>query len=214
MFFLLVKWLALRAGQRQGGVFRFPPPYLWTPLSPQRVKGCSPLTIPKRKSKPKNASRLAKRIFLCFSHLRLRRRFYLSAELHALQGRNTRCEAANRRNEKKAFSAAASFFPFRPLLRGLKGASSPFLATATTAACGGYREELLGQRPAGCERQRSRRWEPQPVGSRASKVAGAFLVLFWHAKENLASPQPRFNPRHKRVIDPSQKCPSKSPSIS
>ena len=23
-------------------------------------------------------------------------------------------------------------------------------------------EELLGQRPAGCERQRSRRWEPQP----------------------------------------------------
>ena len=35
-------------------------------------------------------------------------------------------------------------------------------ATATTAASGGNREELLGQRPAGCERQRSRRWEPQP----------------------------------------------------
>ena len=63
MFFLLVKRLALRAGQRQGGVFRLPPPYLWTPLSPQRVKGCSPLTIPMRKSKPKNASRFAKRIF-------------------------------------------------------------------------------------------------------------------------------------------------------
>ena len=62
-FFLSVKWLALRAGQRQGGVFRLPPPYLWTPLSPQRVKGCSPLTIPKKKSKPKNASRFAKRIF-------------------------------------------------------------------------------------------------------------------------------------------------------
>ena len=114
-------------GQRQGGVFRFPPPYLWTPLSPQRVKGCSPLTSPKKKSKPKNASRFAKRIFLCFSHLRLRRRFYISAELHALRGRNTSCEAANRRNEKKAFSAAASFFPFRQPLRGLKGASSPFL---------------------------------------------------------------------------------------
>ena len=127
MFFLTVKWLALRAGQRQGGVFRLPPPYLWTPLSPQRVKGCSPLTIPKRKSKPKNASRFAKRIFLCFSHLRLRRRFHVVAELHALRKRNTRCEAASRRNEKKAFSAAASFFPFRPLLRGLKGASSPFL---------------------------------------------------------------------------------------
>ena len=127
MFSPLVKWLALRAGQRQGGVFRLPPPYLWTPLSPQRVKGFSPLTIPKRKSKPKNASRFAKRIFLCFSHLRLRRKFHLSAELHALQGRNTSCEAANRRNEKKAFSAAASFFPFRQLLWGLKGASSPFL---------------------------------------------------------------------------------------
>ena len=127
-FFLLVKRLALRAGQRQGGVFRIPPPYLWTPLSPQRVKGCSPLTSPKKKSKPKNASRFAKRIFfLCFSHLRLRRRFYLSAELHALRGRNTCCEAANRRNEKKALSAATSFFPFRQPLRGLKGASSPFL---------------------------------------------------------------------------------------
>ena len=68
-----------------------------------------------------------KRIFLCFSHLRLRRRFHVVAELHALQGRNASCEAASRRNEKKAFSAAASFFPFRPLLRGLKGASSPFL---------------------------------------------------------------------------------------
>ena len=108
-------------------MFRIPPPYLWTPLSPQRVKGCTPLTIPKKKSKPKNASRFAKRIFLCFSHLRLRRRFYLSAELHALRGRNTSCEAANRRNEKKALSAATSFFPFRLPLRGLKGASSPFL---------------------------------------------------------------------------------------
>ena len=116
-----------------------------------RIKGCSPLIIPKELSKPKNASRSAKRIFLCFSHLRLRRRFYLSAELHALRGRNTRCEAANWRNEKKALSAATSFFPFRLLLRGLKGASSPFLATATTAACGGNREELLGPRSAGHE---------------------------------------------------------------
>ena len=66
-FFLAFKWLALRAGQRQGGVFRIPPPYLWTPLSPQRVKGCSPLTIPKMRSKPKNASRFAKRIFFCAS---------------------------------------------------------------------------------------------------------------------------------------------------
>ena len=38
-----------------------------------------------------------------------------------------------------------------PSFLGLKGASSPLFATATTAASGGYREELLGQRPAGCE---------------------------------------------------------------
>ena len=66
MFFLAVKWLALRAGQRQGGVFRLPPPYLWTPLSPQRVKGCSPLTIPKRKSKPKMLA-AALNAFFCAS---------------------------------------------------------------------------------------------------------------------------------------------------
>ena len=121
MFSLLVKWLALRAGQRQGGVFRIPPPYLWTPLSPQRVKGCSPLTIPKMRSKPKNASRFAKRIFLCFSHLRLRRRFHVSAGRYRQQRGNTSCEAANRRNEKKALSAATSFFPFRQLLRDYQG---------------------------------------------------------------------------------------------
>ena len=121
MFFLSVKWLALRAGQRQGGVFRIPPPYLWTPLSPQQVKGCSPLTNPKKKSKPKNASRFAKRIFLCFSHLRLRRRFQALAELYRQQRGNTSCGAANRRNEKKAFSEAASFFPFRQLLRDYQG---------------------------------------------------------------------------------------------
>ena len=102
-------------------MFRIPPPYLWTPLSPQRVKGCSPLTSPKKKSKPKNASRFAKRIFLCFSHLRLRRRFHVSAGRYRQQRGNTSCEAANRRNEKKALSAATSFFPFRQLLRDYQG---------------------------------------------------------------------------------------------
>ena len=37
-------------------MFRFPPPYLWTPPTPQRVKGCTPLTILKKKSKHKKAS--------------------------------------------------------------------------------------------------------------------------------------------------------------
>ena len=43
-------------GQRQGGVFRLPPPYLWTPPTPQQAKGCTPLTILKKKSKHKKAS--------------------------------------------------------------------------------------------------------------------------------------------------------------
>ena len=40
-------------GQRQGGVFRRPPPYLWTPPTPHQVKGYTPLTILKQKSKHK-----------------------------------------------------------------------------------------------------------------------------------------------------------------
>ena len=158
-------------------MFRLPPPYLWTPLSPQRVKGFSPLTIPKRKSKPKNASRCAKRIFLCFSHLRLRRRFHVAAELHALQGRNASCEAASRRNEKKAFSAAASFFPFRPLLRGLKGASSPFLVDPARRNRWCFSGSLL-----------ARKRELSPAKKRSTPAPLArqpFLVLFWCAKENL-----------------------------
>ena len=50
-------------GQRKGGVFRLPPPFLWTPPTPQRIKGYSPLIIPKQRSKRKNASRFAKSIF-------------------------------------------------------------------------------------------------------------------------------------------------------
>ena len=159
MFFFRSSGLRSARARGREGCFDSPPPYLWTPLSPQRVKGCSPLTIPKRKSKRKKAGRCAKtgcdtqrplralsgtrvlltaaptappcirrrrrssllRIFLCFSYLRLRRRFHVSAERYRQQRGNTRCEAASRRNEKKAFSAAASFFPFRPLLRDYQG---------------------------------------------------------------------------------------------
>ena len=51
------------------------------------------------------------------------------------------------------------------------GKAPPLGATATTAASGGNREELLGQRPAGCEQQRGRRWEPQP-GLGAKRLRG------------------------------------------
>ena len=42
--------------------------------------------------------------------------------------------------------------------------------------------------------------QPLIRASRASKVAGAFLVLFWHAKENLTPRNRALTPRHKRVI--------------
>ena len=89
--------------------------------------------------------------FSLSADLLLRSRLYALAERKVLLKRNTLGEAVNRRSEKNAFSEAASIFPLRLLLRGLKGASSPFLATATTAACGGNREELLGPRSAGHE---------------------------------------------------------------
>ena len=65
--------------------------------------------------------------FSLSADLLLRSRLYALAGHNVQQKRNTLGEAVNRRNEKKAFSEAASFFPFRLLLWGLKGASSPFL---------------------------------------------------------------------------------------
>ena len=57
----------------------------------------------------------------------LRSRLYALAERKVLRKRNTIGGAVNRRSTKNAFSEAASIFVLRLLLRGLKGASSPFL---------------------------------------------------------------------------------------
>ena len=65
--------------------------------------------------------------FSLSADLLLRSRLHALAERKVLLRHNAIGEAVNRRNEKKAFSEAASFFPFRLLLWGLKGASSPFL---------------------------------------------------------------------------------------
>ena len=52
-------------GQRQGGGFRVPPPCLWTPPTPQRERGCSPLSDPKAVGlHTKNPSRSAKGFFV------------------------------------------------------------------------------------------------------------------------------------------------------
>ena len=68
---------------------------------------------------------------------------------------------------------------------------------------GETRKKLLAQRPAFFRFDNSsgiiKGEQPLIRASRASKVAGAFLVLFWHAKENLALSQQRFNPRHQRA---------------
>ena len=65
--------------------------------------------------------------FSLSADLLLRSRLYALAERKVLRKRNTIGGAVNRRSPKNAFSEAASFFPFRLLLWGLKGASSPFL---------------------------------------------------------------------------------------
>ena len=42
--------------------------------------------------------------------------------------------------------------------------------------------------------------QPLIRASRASKVAGAFLVLFWHAKENISLNEKAICPAHRREI--------------
>ena len=39
------------------------------------------------------------------------------------------------------------------------------------------------------------------------EIAGAFLVLFWHAKENLASRNRALPPRHQRANSPNETAP-------
>ena len=65
--------------------------------------------------------------FSLSADLLLRSRLYALAGHNVQQKRNTLGGAVNRRSPKNAFSEAASIFGLRQLLRGLKGASSPFL---------------------------------------------------------------------------------------
>ena len=110
--------------------------------------------------------------------LRLRRRFQALAELYRQQRGNTSCEAANRRSEKNAFSEAASIFPLRLPLRGLKGASSPFLVDPARRNRWWFSGSLL---------TRKRELSPNAkVLYPRAQAREPFLVLFWCAKENLA----------------------------
>ena len=121
-----------------------------------------PFQTPKELSKPKNASRFAKRIFWASpvygsaDGVTLSQNFTFckgvkSAAKQQIGETRKKCNSDDRRQWRKQggavgaaasrmraaakqtlgaatrLSAAASFFPFRQLLRGLKGASSPFL---------------------------------------------------------------------------------------
>ena len=65
--------------------------------------------------------------FSLSADLLLRSRLYALAGHNVQQKRNTLGGAVNRRSEKNALSEATSIFPLRLPLRGLKGASIPFL---------------------------------------------------------------------------------------
>ena len=181
-----------------------------------------------------------KRIFLCFSHLRLRRRFHVSAGRYRQQRGNTRCEAANRRNEKKVqqrrpppaadterscwgrgqqdtsaaqgtkwtlgtatrLSAAASFFPFRLLLRGLKGASSPFLVPPArrnrwcfSGSLLARKRELSPTARAIYPAQQAREAVHKPPHSKKAPQRGAFCsIIFCESDSSAAGSASRRRP--------------------
>ena len=134
------------------------------------------------------------KLYSCFPTLSIG--FIKSLQIIIFARKNTQpCHTVRRVSDlksaqhKKSSSAATWIFCMEPIRFGIIKGEQPLV-------CNG---DDRGQRPkqggavgaAACRmrvprKARSRRREPQPAASRASKVAGAFLVLFWHAKENLS----------------------------
>ena len=126
--------------------------------------------------------------FSLSADLLLRSRLYALAERKVLRKRNTIGGAVNRRSPKNAFSEAASIFGLRQPLRGLKGASSPFLVDPARRNRWWFSGSLLTSKENISLNERA-------LYPRApAREAGVFLVLFWHAKENLAPMQKRSTP--------------------
>ena len=118
------------------------------------------------------------------------------APLGQKQRGNTSCEAANRRNEKKCNSDDRRL---RRIQGGAVGAAVSRTRVPLKARSGHWAPQpVLAQRLAFFRFDNSfgiiKGEQPLIRASRASKVAGAFLVLFWHAKENLALLQNRSKP--------------------
>ena len=89
---------------------------------------------------------------------------------------------------KKSFSEATWIFCMEPNSFGVTRGEQPLVCNGDDRGQWPKQGGAVGT--AACRmrvprKARSRRREPQPAASRASKVAGAFLVLFWHAKENV-----------------------------
>ena len=103
--------------------------------------------------------------FLLFADLRLRRRFHVSAGRYRQQRGNTSCGAANRRNEKKALSAATSFFPFRQLLRDYQGRAALDSCLPRLESSGCFSGSLL-----------ARKRELSPAKKRSAPRTGARTI--------------------------------------
>ena len=134
------------------------------------------------------------KLYSCFPTLSIG--FIKSLQIIIFARKNTQpCHTVRRVSDlksaqhKKSSSAATWIFCMEPICFGIIKGEQPLV-------CNG---DDRGRRPkqggavgaAACRmrvprKARSRRREPQPAASRASKVAGAFLVLFWHTKENLS----------------------------
>ena len=120
--------------------------------------------------------------FSLSADLLLRSRLYALAERKVLRKRNTIGGAVNRRSPKNAFSEAASIFGLRLPLRGLKGASSPFLVDPARRNRWCFSGSLLA---------RKRELSPNAKALYPAPPAREpFLVLFWCAKENFSFSSP------------------------
>ena len=105
-------------GQRQGGVFRVPPPYLWTPPTPQRERGCSPLSDPKAVGlHTKNPSRCARGFFV-FRQFKVaaRRNVRATAYFHA----DANAPAGSQRQQ---IPFAVTTFPVKKQIRKIRRSS-------------------------------------------------------------------------------------------
>ena len=134
------------------------------------------------------------KLYSCFPTLSIG--FIKSLQIIIFARKNTQpCHTVRRVSDlksaqhKKSSSAATWIFCMEPIRFGIIKGEQPLVCNGDDRGQWPKQEGAVGA--AACRmrvpsKARSRRREPQPAASRASKVAGAFLVLFWHAKENLS----------------------------